>query len=123
MTDTDRLSTNQRRAIEALLSKPTVRAAAKKAKLGEATLYRYLRDETFRAELSRRQDAVVAAVTAALCGRSGEAVETLSELLKGTDASPAVRARVALGILSQTRQAVELSDLAERVAKLEAVNK
>lgn len=59
------LSTNQRRALEELLGCSTVRAAAKQARLGEGTLYRYLADPTFKAALRARQDQVINAATAA----------------------------------------------------------
>ena len=120
---TNGLSAKKKKGIEALLTCSTQKAAALKVGVSLRTLSRWLSDREFKAELSRRQDAVVSAVTAALVGRSGEAVKTLDDLLKDSDASPAVKCRAALGILSQTRQAVELSDLAERVAQLEAVNK
>ena len=120
MTKNGRLSTNQRRALKALLSLSTVRAAAKKAELSETTLYRYLSDDVFKTELRKRQDETVAAVTASLVGQAGEAVSTLRDLLRDPDASGAVRCRAALGWLSQMRQSVELADLAERVAALES---
>ena len=119
MAENGTLSTNQRKALKALLSEPTVRDAAQAAGLGERTVHRYLADATFKAELRRRQDQVIAATTAALVGLSGEAVKTLRDILESRRASNAVKARVALGWLKHTREAVELDDLAQRVAVLE----
>lgn len=119
MADDDRLSTNQRRALAALLSQPTVRAAAETAKLSEATLYRYLRQGAFKTELRARQDAILAATTAAMVGLSGGAVTTLQGVLNDPNASASVKVRAALGWLSHTRDVVKLDDLIERVDALE----
>ncbi len=119
MGDNDTLTTNQRRALNALLDSTSVRAAAKKANLGETTLWRYLSDATFKTALSKRQDAIVSSVTAALTGMAGESVKTLRGILRSRTASDAVKCRAALGWLSQMRQSVELADLSERVRALE----
>lgn len=114
------LTTSQRKAIEALLSSPSIRRAALTAHLGERTLYRYLSNDQFRAELRRRQDAVLSQVTSALVGLSGEAVEALHDVLNDAEASDSVRVRAALGWLKEKRETVELQDLVERVSALEA---
>jgi len=113
------LNTNQRKALVALLAEPTVKAAAESCGLAERTLYLYLTDETFRAELRARQDAILASVTAALVGLSGEAVRVLREVLDDPKATASVKVRAALGWLRHTRDAVELADLSDRVAALE----
>jgi len=119
MTKNDGLSTNQRRAIRALLLKSTVRAAAGQAGLSEGTLYRYLRNPVFKASLHKRQSETISAATAALSGLVGEAVETLRKVLEDKNASDAVRVRAALGILQERRRATELDELSERVSQLE----
>ncbi|MDY6876794.1 MAG: hypothetical protein SWK90_11425 [Chloroflexota bacterium] len=119
MSENDRLSTNQRKALKALLECSTIRAAAESCGLGEATLYRYLRDDTFKAELRKRQDGIVSSVTAALVGLAGESVKTLRDILDSKTASDSVKVRAALGWLAQMRQSVELADLAARVEALE----
>ncbi|MBN1815048.1 MAG: hypothetical protein JXA14_24655 [Anaerolineae bacterium] len=81
MADFDSLNTNQRRAIVALMTEPTIEKAAKKAGLGERTLYRYLGDEAFKAELSKRQDEILAATTAAMASLSEQAVGSLRDVL------------------------------------------
>ncbi|MFZ5919306.1 MAG: hypothetical protein ACOYZ7_20430 [Chloroflexota bacterium] len=119
MTGNGTLSANQQRAIAALLSEPTIRDAAKKAGIGERTLYRYLADPMFKAELRKRQDEILAATTAALVGMTGDAVATLRAVMQNKDAGDAVKVRAALGWLAHTRNAVELDDLAQRITELE----
>ena len=105
--------------MSALLSSPTIRAAARTAGIGERTIHRYLADPEFTAELRKRQDAILAATTAALVGLAGDAVETLRDVLQDTEASHSVKLRAAATWLSHTRGAVELDDLARRVSALE----
>lgn len=109
------------RAIDALLCCSTVRAAAAKAGLGERTIYRYLADSDFRAELHRRQDEALSAVTAALAGGMGSAVQALAGVLDDPECPQAVKVRAALGWLREGRAMVETDNLVDRVATLEKV--
>jgi hypothetical protein len=113
------LNTNQKKALAALLAEPTVKAAAEACGLTDRTLYNYLADPDFKAELRARQDAILASVTSALVGLSGSAVQTLRDLLESETATDAVKCRAALGWLRTVRDVVELADLADRVAILE----
>ena len=81
MAGTGTLSTNQRRALVALLSHGTIAEAAETAGLGERTVQRYLRDPVFKAELHARQDEIISATTAALAGLSQEAIKALGRSL------------------------------------------
>lgn len=119
MSENVTLSTNQRKAIDALLSEPTIRAAAQMVGVNERTVHRYLSDPSFKAELRRRQDELLTAAAAALVGLSGQAIETLRGLLDDKGTSASVKARVALGWLKQARETVELHDLADRLDALE----
>ena len=113
------MNTNQKRAVEALLTTPTVSAAARACGLSDRTIWRYLANEEFKAELRKRQDEAVTAVTAALAGLTGDAVQALHDLLTDGETSASVKARCALGWLAERRKAIELDDLAARVAALE----
>ncbi len=112
------LTTNQRRALEALLSEPTVRAAAAACNLTERTLYRYLAESAFRAELHARQDDILAASTAALVGMSGDMLRELHRLAMKAE-SESVRARAIAIWARHKRETVELDALSERVRQLE----
>jgi len=113
------LNRNERKALRALLQETSVREAARKSGLGERTLYRYLSDDRFTAALRRRQDELTRSLMASLIGLSGDAVRVLKEAMQSSAASWPARIRAALGFLAERRQAVELADLAERVAQLE----
>src|SRR5207247_1202445 len=106
-------------AIAALLEKPTITEAAQVVGLSERTIRRWLSDPRFAADdrLARRQ--VVEVAIGGLQQATAEAVAALRRNLTA-DAPQAVQVRAALGILEQAAKGVELLDLAERVAALEA---
>jgi len=112
------LSANQRRAIDALLRTSTVADAARVAGLATRTLWRYLQNDAFLAELRRRQDAATSGTVAALVGLTGEAIAALRALLDGDGVSDAVKARVGLGVLAERHRASEIEILREVVRLL-----
>jgi hypothetical protein len=112
------LTPAQSRAVAALLSERDVAAAAIKAKVGDSTLRRWLRDPAFRQELLQAQREIVVAAKAQLVAGLGEAVQALRSLLHNDN--PHVVARAALGHLDQVFQNMERADHAERIEALEA---
>lgn len=103
----------------ALLACPSVAAAARHCGLAEKTLWRYLADSPFRAELQRRRDAVLSASTTGLVAAGQDATTALSELLGDPGTPASVRARVAQAILELARKGIEADDLLTRVERLE----
>jgi hypothetical protein len=119
MTDGDTLTTAQRRAINALLTERNVREAAKAAKVSERTLWRWLTDTTFRAELTTQEGAVIDQVTRGLLAMQDQALEVFDSILTSTTASDANRLRAAEGVLDYLLKLRELLTLEDRVRKLE----
>lgn len=104
-------------AVLALVSEPSVAAAATKAGVSEKTLWRWMQREDFGEQYrgARRQVVDVALIN--LQQTAGEAVATLRRLL--TCGQPNVEARAAVAILEQTIKAVEMEDLHGRLRALE----
>jgi len=115
----EKLSQKQETAIAALLSAPSIKAAAIEAGIGEATLWRWLQLPDFQAayRLARRQ--IVERAVSELQATCGESVETLKRNLHCE--KPAVEIRAAHIILEQAVKGIELMDLQERVERLEAM--
>jgi len=114
------LTRKQESAISALLSESKLDDAAASAGVNRATLWRWLKDEEFqRAYMAARREAVRQAV-ARLQQTSGEAVDTLRDVMKDTAATPAARVSAAKAILEMSIKAIELEDMAERLAALES---
>jgi hypothetical protein len=115
----DGLTRKQETAIAALLSEPTVSAAAAKAGVSEVTLWRWQKQPDFLAayRLARRE--AMEKATAFLQHSSWAAATTLVRLLGA--GSESVRLRAATVILDQASKGLELLDHEERLAALEEV--
>lgn len=114
------LTSNQKRALAALLSSRTIADAAAKCDLSERTIYKYLTDPDFRDELRQQQDRLLAAAVASLAGLAGKAVATLEKIMDCDESPEQARNRAALGVLDQLRKMSQQLLLEDRVADLEA---
>ncbi len=124
MTDGNKKQTgtevNQRRAIAALLIGPTVKAAARRARVGERTLNTWLTaDKQFRRELVKAQDAVLASTIARLSGEMAKSIDTLVSIRDAKKNSAHVRMRAAVNLIQLLTRLRELGELAGRVDELE----
>jgi hypothetical protein len=108
----------QDRAILALLTEPTVEAAARSADVAPATIWRWTQQADFRSRLRNARRAVVEGAIGRLQQAATEAVDALRRNL--TCGTPSVEVRAATAILDLSLKAVELFDVAERVEQLEA---
>ena len=115
-----KLTPIQERAIVALLSHSTIRTAAKAVAVDEATLWRWLQDKEFHAAYMNLRRECVRQSIARLQQFSTEAVSTLRTIMKDKDAPASARVVAAKSIIDYSLKAVELEDLAERVAQLES---
>ena len=116
----DILTPQQQKACLALLTEPTIAAAAAKAGVGERTLYRWLaRDDFVEAYREARRKALGQAV-ARLQQLSSGAVAVLAQVAADKTAPASARVAAASKILDTAIKAVELEDLEQRIAALEA---
>ena len=80
--NTGDLTRNQSKALRALLEHPTVTQAAASIGLSRKTIYRYLEDASFRAELRKAIQALTDSAGACLAAGQPEALRTIYELMK-----------------------------------------
>ena len=115
------LSAAQRRAIEALLSEPSIEAAAEASGVGRRTLHRWLADDVaFTAALRAAQDRAIDAAVSRLAGSAGDAADVLVSIANDKAERGATRVSAARALLDGVLRMVELRDLASRVASLES---
>jgi hypothetical protein len=112
------LDRRRRRALEALLTAPSVAAAAKLSGIAERTLFRYLSDAGFRSEYRRHRTVALGQATALLSTFAGGAVARLLRLANSDD--PAVAGPALRAVLAFAFQAAALDDVEARVSELEA---
>jgi hypothetical protein len=112
-----RLSRTQEKAIAALLSEATIQAAADRAKVSERTLKYWLKQPAFAAAYRAARQQLVEHAVCLLQRCTSLAVSTLCRNLSCN--KPGVEVAAAGKILEHAIGAVELFDLAGRVAELE----
>lgn len=109
-----RLSRGKRLAITALANGYTRARAADEAGVAESTIYLWLRDPEFTAELGAARDAALQAGITQLTGELETAVTTLSDSMRGEDISPS-QIRAANYLLSHAKGFTELVHFGERL--------
>lgn len=117
--DFQELSERQIKAIPFLVASPTIESGCRKAKISRETYYTWIADPTFKTELKKARDHVIDEAMSTIKGGMKKAAETLVRLL-GKTKSETLKKAIAIDILSLGMKAVELSDIEERLTKIEA---
>jgi len=113
------LTDKQRRAINALLSEPTIKQAAKAAKIGESTLFRWLNSSQFTTALKEARGRVLESTLTGLQGAAVKAVETLYDVMTNEQVFAAVRVTAARTILEMSLRTRELIEDEDRLRAIE----
>ncbi len=108
----------QEALISALLTLPTIGAAAKSAHISEATARRWMALPQVQAAYRDARRLVIEQAFASIQAVTDEAVGTLRACL-ASSMPPAVRVRAAIALLDTAIRAVEMADLAQRIEHLE----
>jgi AcrR family transcriptional regulator len=109
--------TNKEKVLISLIQTTSIREAAKKSGISEATIYNYLQDKEFLAEYRNARRLTVESAIASMQGAASEAVERLKELQYCEN--PAVAARCAQIIFENSIKGLETTDILERLEVLE----
>ncbi len=113
--------TNKEKALTALLSTNTVKAAASECDLSIMSLYRYLRDPEFKKEYRAHRRDLMEATLGRLQYATEQAAHTLRRNM--TCGNPGNEIRAAQIILENAQKGVETVDILERLERLEALEK
>ena len=113
------LSVKQWRAVRALLTRPTVAQAAQECSLSEATLYRWLNENPFRAALAQAEGEAVAAAGRKLVALAEGALNVLSDVMTNPQAPDAVKVRAAETVLAHLLKYREIVTFETRLTDLE----
>jgi hypothetical protein len=118
-TNDNALSLKQMKAITLLLTRPTREEVIREVEISSETLYRWMRDPDFKAELARQQNAVINEAISVLKANMTKAAHTLVSLLdeKGGE----LRRRAANDLIGHVLKARELEELEERLEQVERV--
>lgn len=118
MADSGTFSAKQTRAIDALLTSPTVRAAAESAGVPERTLFRWLGEEPFSNELASRRREIQKQVLSSIAEYAEKAVRELGAIATGSERD-SVRRAACKDVLEITLKVAAALDVDDRISKLE----
>jgi len=115
----EKLSRKKDQAVMALITEPTMKAAADKIGITPRTLYKWLKMPEFRsAYMAAKREAVTVAV-ARLQQAAAEAVEALRSIMNDPKKPASARVSAARAILEMAIKAIEIEDLEVRIEELE----
>ncbi len=97
--------------------------AAKAVKVGEATLYRWLREEDFQKDYRSLKQEILGHSITRLQKASSLAVDALVEIVKDKEKPSSVRVMSARSILDFSNKGVEIETLEESILNLEKIIK
>ena len=117
--NSEKLPGKQAKALAALLNNPTVREAAKEAKLSEPTLYRYLRDSAFSERVREARRGLMDNLQTRLQAKAEGAAKILSDIAEDTEKPASVRVAAARIIIESALKVHEQTELIERLNALE----
>src|SRR3989442_14270015 len=115
MTASGRLSKKQDQAVIALLSCPSITAAAQQCGVAEVTLHRWLSQDDFKTSYLAARREVVRQGIAQVQQACSIAVTTLQDVMQDSEAPAGARVSAAKVILETAVKAVELKDLEARI--------
>ena len=111
------LTVRQQKFIPILVSCPTFSEACKKGKLNRTTLYEWLKDRTFKAEVNRQREELTQETFGLLSHNFSRAIETLAGLLDDTDKR--LRRYAAKDMIDYFLKYRELDDHTRRIEAIE----
>jgi hypothetical protein len=113
------LTARHDKAIAALLTEPSVKKAAAAAGIGEATIWRWLRDDQFRKAYLVARRRLVQQATARIQQFASEAAAVLHSIMTDKSLPATARVAAAKAVLQNAYDGVDLEDNLERVSDIE----
>ena len=115
--NTVKITDRQLKAIPHIVACPTYTEGCKKADINKTTLYKWLKEPVFKAELDRQRDEVAAEAFGVLSQGLTRAVETLVGLLNNKD--DRLKRLVCNDIIEHILQHKKNEDLDKRLTEIE----
>ena len=114
-----KIGKKQEEAIAALLSQRNVEEAARVAKVGVRTMYRWMKEPAFDAAYRKARRASFGQTIARLQQGSPNAASLLLKIVLDGQAPASTRVRAAEIVLDKAAKAIELEDIEARLVELE----
>lgn len=118
-TQPKELTATQARALEALLTSPTIEKAAQATGVDKTTLHRWMKQPDFAQAFRAAKESLVESALTGLQAISGEAVEALHNELSNPLAKPSERISAARAILEYALRHREEVEIDKRINAIE----
>lgn len=105
--------------IAALLASNTRIEAAAKLEISIDTLYKRMKNETFKSRFNRAKSMVIDDAVNALQNRMNDAISTITDVMKDTNVSPQIRINAADTIIRYSLKMTEINEITKRIEALE----
>ncbi len=115
----EQLTTLQNKTIEALLLTNTIDRAAKRANVSEASIYRWMKQESFQTALRKARRDILAHTTTRLQQMSVRALDTLENVMDDQKASSASRVSASRLAMEMMYRGAAIDDIIERLKTVE----
>jgi hypothetical protein len=112
------LPQKQTKAIVSLLSCRTVSEAASQAGVNESTVWRWMREESFKDALQEAKQRIVTQAIIQLQQATGEAVGTLRGIMADGEAPASARVTAAKAVLDMAVKAIKMEEMEARLMTL-----
>lgn len=113
------MTRNQTKALAALLTAPTIKAAAKAANIDERTLRRYRQDPEFQAEYRKRCNESLETACTKAKSALPPAIERLNGIAQDDKQQPREQIAAARAVLEYGLRLIEANDFEQRLRALE----
>ena len=107
-------------ALDALITGATVKQAAEAAGVSSKTVYRWLDEPGFAAEIAEARRVITNNIMAAVKSKAVQATAVLGEIMENQNASPYARVLAAKTVLDATFKVIEQAEIIARIEALEA---
>jgi len=113
------LTRKQKEAIPHLVGARSFEEGCRKARIAKATLYGWLKNENFKAELERQRDEVINESLERLKSSVTQAIEGFIELMEAKEKPIRIRAcEKILDFFFKTKEVEEIEDRLEKIEKI-----
>lgn len=113
------MNAKQTRLLAALLEESTITKAAERAGMTRATVYKYLKDPEFKAELDRRRGECVNDAVRYLQSKFAVCNETLIKIIESKDVSSQVKINAINAVYANCKNMSETADFMSRLEAAE----
>jgi len=117
MTEDGKLTNRQLLAISQIIASPTLEGARRKARISKGTLYAWLKNEAFKAELERQRDEVIGLTLDRLKSATTKAADGLIGLMDTSQEN--LKRQVCKDIIDYTMKSMEFEKVERRLSEIE----